>query len=492
MKPQNLVAPQTRLVLFMTTHRPSDIPGIDNPLACLLPLGSATFVERVMESCALTGLSHIDVVASDHPESLRAALGDGEAWGLKLTWHLAKDPVAPYKVLSSLNFADDDLIVIGHAHQWVSERLISTLQQRPGAAMHVGHAVFWTGWYSDTAKNIARLDSYVDFAAMTRSVAFLTIPGVLAQPHEYASVGSAAGLFEAQKRGFEDPAYSAPASWSRMPWGAMSPDATVSAAATIVGPVLIGPGCVVDSSAQIGPNVLLSRDVFISGGAEVRNSVVLPNTYVDGRVTLDHVVVQGNSVQNLKWNVGTVLAKEDAMLTPLFGTTASRTPVSSRMLGALLAVILLPWFFLLAGLQCVLQKPMLWRNARVVKSRNLETGELHMTTIREAYSDGWLQTSVGFYGAVVDVIQGRRNWFGLRPRNTSAWYALSRDWQNLFSRTMLGVFHAPSWSETKSLADSESLAAADAFMAVHSTCRYRFGLLAKWRFAARPSIQCEG
>jgi hypothetical protein len=162
------------------------------------------------------------------------------------------------------------------------------------------------------------------------------------------------------------------------------------------------------------------------------------------------------------------------------------------MSGALLAAFLLPWFVLLAGLQCLLKKPMLWRNARVVKSRNLETGELHMTAIREAHSDGWLETTVGFYGAVIDVIQGRRNWFGLRPRNTSAWYALSRDWQNLFSRVMPGVFHAPSWSETNSLSDSESLAAADAFMAVHSTFCYRVGLLMKWRFVAKPRIRYEG
>lgn len=105
-----------------------------------------------------------------------------------------------------------------------------------------------------------------------------------------------------------------------------------------------------------------------------------------------------------------------------------------------------------------------------------------MVTVRQASSKGWLPITVAFYGAVLDVIQGRRRWFGLRPRNTSEWYALSRDWQNLFSHAMLGVFHAPSWREDIGTPESESLAVADAFMVVHSTLAYRLGLIANWSF----------
>ena len=478
-------AQQGRVVIFMTSYRPADIPGIDNPLACLLPLGSATFAEKIMETCALAGVRQVDVVISDHPESVRAILTDGSAWGLKINWHLARDTVSPYKTLRGLNFADDDLVVIGHAHQWVSERVLRALLQRPAAAMHIGQAVFWSGWYSDTARRVCLVEGYEDYASMTKLVLSLPVPAVLAQAHEFVSVGSAAELFDAQGRDLGHAAHSAPASWSRMPWGAMSPDATVSPGATLVGPVLIGPGCVVDSSAQIGPNVVLSRDVFVSGGAEVRQSVVLPNTYVDGRVTLDQVIVQGNTVQNLKWDVRTVLVNEDAMLTPLFSTTDNRTPVASKMLGVSIAVLLLPWLVVFAGLQGLLQKPMLWHNAQVVRSRNSENGAPQMVTVRQASALGWMAIAIGFYGAVLDVIQGRRRWFGLRPRNTSEWYALSRDWQNLFSNAMLGVLHAPSWSEDTGMLQSESLAVADAFMVVHSTLGYRLGLIANWSFVTR-------
>jgi len=469
---------KTRAVIFMTAQRAADIPHTDNPLACLLPFGSATFAERVMDSCATAGLRHVDVVVSECPEAVRALLGDGSAWGLTLTWHLAKDSATPYKVLHSLDFADDDLVIVGHAHQWVADRVVRALQQDPGMAMHIGQSVRWAGWYSDTARQVCMLDTHEDGVAMGKRVSAMARPCVLARFGEFAQAGSASELLQAQELAFDRSVVdSVPASWRPMPWGAISPDATVSADATIVGPVLIGPGCVVDGAAQVGPKVVLSRNVFVADGAEIRQSVVLSNTYVDGRVTLEQAVVQGNSVQNLKWDVRTVLAPEDAMLTPLVDIHANRTPLASRILAVLVAMLLAPCVVLLAGWQWLTGKPVWWRRTPVVKLRNFETGALQTVTIRQAHPGGWPASGVGLYGAVLDIVQGRRRWFGLRPRNTSEWYALGRDWQILFSQSMLGVFHAPSWSEDPQGPDNESVAAADAFMAVRPTLRDRFDLI---------------
>jgi len=422
-------------------------------------------------------LNGCSVVVSDSPEAVRTFLGDGSAWGLSLTWHLAKDGCAPYTVLRSLNYSDDDLVVIGHADQWVGERVIRLLLQREGVAMNIGQALFWTGWYSDGAKNMRAINAYDEYGHMTKRVSKLKSPCVIARLGEYAKPGDAAELLQAQSLCFDGGVIGiAPASWRRMPWGAMSPDATVSVSAKMVGPVLVGPGCVVSGSAQIGPNVVLHRNVFVSDGAEIGNAVVLQNTYVNGRVTLDRAVVQGNAVQHLKWNVRTVIDRQDAILTPLFNTDSNRTPIRSRALALLLIASLFPAFVLLAACQWVRRQPLLWRPMEVIQSRNFESGELQTTTVREPLSKDWVAGATGIYGAMIDVAQGRRRWFGLRTRDASEWYALGRDWQNLFSRSKAGFFHAPSWSQDDTT-NSESRAAADAFMAVHSTFSDRLRLL---------------
>lgn len=118
---------RTRVVIFMTAHQSNDIPGTDSPLACLLPLGSSTFAERLLDSCIQAGVRHVDVVVSDYPENVRAVLGDGSAWGLHIAWHLAKNAHSAYTVLQSLNFSAEDLVVIGHAHQWIAPRILAAL-----------------------------------------------------------------------------------------------------------------------------------------------------------------------------------------------------------------------------------------------------------------------------------------------------------------------------------------------------------------------------
>lgn len=469
---------KSRVVIFMTAQRADDIPHTDNPLACLLPFGSATFAERVLDSCAAAGVRHLDLVVSDCPEKVRARIGDGSAWGVSLAWRLVKDSATPYQVLHSLDFSDEDLVIVGHAHKWVAESAVRALQQRPGIAMHLGQSLHWAGWYSAPARQVCALDTHEDGVALGKRVAALALPCVLTHSGEFAQASNAAELLQTQGLAFDRSVVDGvPASWRRMPWGAMSPDAVVSADATIVGPVLIGPGCVVGGAAKVGPKVILSRDIFISEGAEVRHSVVLPNTYVDGRVTLEQVVVQGNSVQNLKWDVRTVLAPEDAMLTPLLGTGVNRTPLVSKALAVAVAMLLSPLLALLAGWQWLCGEPVLWRKAQAVKLRNFETQTLQTVMIRQANPGGWLANGIGLYGAVLDIVQGRRRWFGLRPRNISEWYALGRDWQTLFGGSMLGVFHAPSWRDGRQALDIESVAAADAFMAVKSSRWDRLGLI---------------
>ena len=66
----------------------------------------------------------------------------------------------------------------------------------------------------------------------------------------------------------------------------------------------------------------------------------------------------------------------------------------------------------------------------------------------------------------LDVAQGRRCWFGVRPRSAAEWEALSADWQRIFTRVSIGLFHAPAWADVDPRVQVEAFAVADAYMAV--------------------------
>ena len=468
-----------RVVLFMTHECPSDVPGDDQLLACLLPLGTASFAERIMDSCALAGVRQIDVVVSEHPEALRHILQDGAPWGIRINWHHAKESSSPYKVLRGMALDAAQRIVIGHAHQWVGSRIVRELVQTNGVALHLGGDVAWTGWFSADAATVSAFGSHADYEAIGALVRSMEgVRCVLAAPAEHGQCLSASDLLAAQQHALDGSQEAAiPASWRRMPWGAASPDAVVHSDAHIHGPVLIGPGSVVEAGAELGPGTVLAHDVFVASGARVRHSLVMANTYVGGQITLENALAQGNSIQSLKWSVRTVLSPDDAMMVPLRRRANSATPWTSRLMAVLVAAsmsllmlpaLLLQWFIGGHGL---------WRKVVVVQSRVRGQDHLTWVSVRLAHSQRAPDRWVAHFGALLDIVQGRRCWFGLRPRLEAEWYALGRDWQELFSRTAIGLFHAPAWTESSDNLDSEAYAAADAFMAVQSTLTGRFKIL---------------
>ena len=87
------------------------------------------------------------------------------------------------------------------------------------------------------------------------------------------------------------------------------------------------------------------------------------------------------------------------------------------------------------------------------------------------------------YGACLDVLAGRRSWFGARPRSASEWSALGRDWQLLLADAPIGCLHAPAWSDGKE-EPLEARAAADVFFAVQRSAAQALRLvLAEFRRA---------
>jgi hypothetical protein len=214
----------------------------------------------------------------------------------------------------------------------------------------------------------------------------------------------------------------------------------------------------------------------------VHGSLVLANTYVSGELQLEQAVAQGASVQHTAWNVRNTLPTHDALLLPLQAAPARRgmslaRSAASRAFAAGLGVMLLPLWPLLALGAYVSGQPAAWGRISTVLGLD-DSQQLRTIELRTAPADaGWCAPAIGFLGALLDVVQGRRRWFGVRPRNPSQWYALRRDWQRLFSGLPVGVFHAPAWSDDAAHEDSEMWAVADAYFAVAGGWRERLRIL---------------
>ena len=471
---ESAVAGGLRAVLFATPRAAADLPVPADFPAAMLPVGHATLVERLVEQLVRTGLTELDIVACDRPELLRAALGDGERWGIRLRWHLAKDPERPYAMLRSAQLPQSGRVVIGHTDRWITPDAIRRLAQDDHALLRLDgtDTLAWTGWASVPGAMLRLPLPNCDRRALGVELARRGLRPALACGSNAAPALDARSLLEAQRAVIAGSADAPlPAEWIAMPWGAVSPQASIHPGATIVGPVLIGPGCLVAAGATVGPNTVLSRDVVIGATTSIREAVVLPGTYLGKGLEVNDAIVNGGRVRHVALDVETELAPSDGLMLSLDAQPCRGPSPAGRLAAAVAATLLMPGLAA-AALSRRRNEPVLpWRVQQVVVGLDAATRRVALAPLRCPHAaTSRLRRAYAHYGGLLDLVQGRRCWFGVRPRRSGEWYALSPEWQSLLASAPIGLMNAPAWAADEGVR-MEAGAAADAFYAVRRNWR---------------------
>jgi carbonic anhydrase/acetyltransferase-like protein (isoleucine patch superfamily) len=88
----------------------------------------------------------------------------------------------------------------------------------------------------------------------------------------------------------------------------ISKDAYVDQSARVISPSFIGPRCVIQPGATIGPFASIERDCVIDCGTTITRSSILPRTCLAPGLLIEESVVNGVQLENLGWNVRLNLA----------------------------------------------------------------------------------------------------------------------------------------------------------------------------------------
>lgn len=228
-----------RIILICPAQRPAVAAlAVKQPLV-LAPFLGQSVLEHALAHYAATGATEISVLASDRPESIRAALGHGERWGVKLT------------VVGETAEPDVAAARARHGHGQASAAEVWLLDRLPQLPEH-------PLWDSPAAWLAAQL-ALLPRAAKERVGMRQRAPGVFV------------GL---RSRIAED--------------------------ATLQGPCWIGTNVRIGSGAVVGPHAIIEDGSFVDEGAEVGHSVVGPETYVGAQTELRDSFAHGADLLNLR------------------------------------------------------------------------------------------------------------------------------------------------------------------------------------------------
>lgn len=350
------------------------------PLALAPVLGKST-VEYWIEALAAGGAKHLLVLAADRPNQIRAVLGDGAKWGVKLE-------VLPQNRELTLAEARAKFRTAG-ANDWLAENdavLMDHLPGRPDLPLFESYS----GWF-------AALIAWMPQAVTPARIGAREIhPGVWVGLH-----------------------------------------AQISATAQLHPPCWIGEHTLVGPDAVIGPGAILDDRVVIEAGARVVQSVIGPETFLGEMSLVLHSLVQGNLLLN--WQSGSHLrVTDDFLLCSLeqrnFQSVTASLPARVAALAAL--IVSAPFALVVMAISLLRGDTPLHLRLGVrpqTKARRAPTETFAYYELIGARN--WLRRWPQFWS----VVCGDLAWFGNRPLRPTQALALSNDFERLWVATPPGL-----------------------------------------------------
>ncbi len=358
---------------------PADRPGVAHlaesvPLV-VVPLLGKCLIEYWLETLANRGVKHVTVLASDRPQAIRTAIGDGARWGIVI------------ELLPQARELSVEEARVKYASADVTEvMLLDTLPGLPDQLLFETYA----RWF-------AALQAFMPHAVTSTRI----------------------GMHEVQ-----------PGVWVGM-------HAQIDPSAHLHAPCWIGEHTLVSAGANIGPGAILEDRVVIEEGARVTQSTIGPETFVGELISVQHSLAHGSTVVN--WMTDSCLRVPDAFFLCSLGDrgfTTSSSGLVGRLLAGLALIATAPIALAIMALSVLRGENPLVLRLGVRPQRNVRISSLQTFAYYElAGGSNWLKRWPQFWS----VARGDLAWIGNRPLRPTQALGLGNDFERLWLTAPVGL-----------------------------------------------------
>ncbi|MFZ4537066.1 hypothetical protein [Propionivibrio sp.] len=450
-------------ILLIGWHGQHTVPPL-RKVRAMLPLIDKPMLQVATEALVRLGCQTFHVFLDDQPETVRHFLGNGERWGIKVTYHYRDQEQTLASNLKRLSLAPDEAHWLASAESIPGE-LINPAEDKVVAAdtafcWQSGAAhphpnlplegegegqQCWTGWglfLGRTLNTFSHLDSHQTLETTITEDRRITRQLVSA-PFDLSS----------DKRYLES-------SIRRLHAVAKEADSTIMIArgarinpsTKLIGPVYIGQNARIEADTLIGPNAVIGHDAIVDLGAEIRDSVILPETYVGGGLFLEQAVAAPGALASIKNSA--LLSKIEPHLLASAQSSVYQQPFRrylSMLSMILLRVLLFPLYA--AGRLIMKEAGQNFRTITTLRifrpaSHGLAPEIIALPIANTAHylplhpQQNWLQHFVHiFYPGLHAVARDQIKLFGLELRDVADVAKLPEHWQSLYHAHSCGLLN---------------------------------------------------
>jgi mannose-1-phosphate guanylyltransferase / phosphomannomutase len=327
----------------------------------LLPVGGKPLVLHGLEFLAAAGIREVIVALSPHAEAVEDLLQDGTRWGLRIEYVLTKGNEPPARLADRLTarLGQEAVIIRGDVLRgFALQTVLESVRSGPEAVVAVRAGGRCAGLWvrlrlaeqgvASTAPAGATGGATID--VLGRALHITTLTG-----YHRANIEVITGQW---------PSVILPG-LPRAPGLHVGRHSAVPASAVQGSPLLIGAGCHVHPKAELHDGVVLSDHVIVDRHAALRQTVVLPDTYIGAGVDIAHAIVWGQDLIALE--AGDTIHVSDPLLLSTVGrpVAAAWDRCLNRTAGLLLMLLSAP-LWPLAALAAWRQSPAAMTQARIL------------------------------------------------------------------------------------------------------------------------------
>lgn len=421
------------------------LPLTHRTCVALLPIATKPLIEYALEALLATDIREVIIVASAYVEAIKRHLEGGRRWRLKLDYVLSRGQEDPALLFNRLGryLGDSEYLVIRadmlfsldigsflKRAQTQTHTVFATVtghvaglcllrKQANYPYWQAGHTLQWNptifktgqgvGTPIEMAGRIAWLDSLKNFHQTNLAVVAgyfptLILPGWRPDDNDKLVIGHRA-LISKDKQGF------------------------------------IGAYCRVYDRAQLADDVVLCHEVIVDHDAQLKATVVLPETYIGRAITLHNAIVWGNIL--IQVDRGVILANNDSFWFTDLKTkslTALLVAPLNRLLGVVVIFLSFPLWFIALGVALWQNPPALLKKTELCGNLKYHDhkGRLHPKAFT-AFE--WVITVpvLQHLPKLLAIIQGHIRWVGVSAQSPQQHATRTALWEKVRDESPVGL-----------------------------------------------------